>query len=149
MRQQRGETVDRWTPELNLRSRGMLPSIWIPEPDVRLGIYARMARIEDDAGLDGFEDELADRFGPLPAEAVTLLEKARLRTSARAARIARIDAGPAAIALTPRQDFDAKAALKVRGLGLAEKNGRLLLAERLSEDARLERVRQLLEALAD
>ena len=51
-----------------------------------------------------------------------LVETARLRCLARAAGIARIDAGPAAIALTPRPDCSANAAVA----GLTEKNGRLL-----------------------
>ena len=57
--------------------------------------------------------ELEDRFGALPAEAETLLAIARVRSAARACGVARIDAGPAAIAFTPRKDFagDADAAV--------------------------------------
>uniref|UniRef100_UPI001576EB71 hypothetical protein n=1 Tax=Sphingomonas bacterium TaxID=1895847 RepID=UPI001576EB71 len=79
---------------------------------------------------------------PPPARA--LLDVVAIRLAAQGAGIARIDAGPAAIALTPRREFagDAEAA------GLVEKNGRLLLAERIEDGTeRLARVRGLLDAL--
>jgi transcription-repair coupling factor (superfamily II helicase) len=62
------------------------------------------------------------------------------------AKIARIDAGPAAIALTPRPDFAGPA----KEASLTPKGERLLLQERIeSNEDRLLRVRELLEALAD
>ena len=145
LRAARGEPVDRWTPELHLSAIGSLPAEWIPDPEMRVALYGRLARIEDTGALDAFAAEVQDRFGSPPAEASILLDAAAIRLAAREAKIARIDAGPAAIALTPRPDFagDAGAA------GLTEKNGRLLLSERINDVAeRLERVRTLLDALA-
>ena len=145
LRAARGEPEDPPAPEINLGVAGHLPTEWIPEADLRLGLYVRFARLASEAELDGFEEELADRFGALPPQAEALLTRARLGLLARAAAIARIDAGPAAIALTPRDDFtaDAKAA------GLEDKNGRLLLREETSEEERPARVLALLEALAE
>ena len=140
----RGETVERWTPELHLGLEGSLPESWIPEAEVRVTLYARLARIEEAGQLDAFEAELEDRFGALPAEAVTLMALSRVRLLARGARVARVDAGPGAIALTPRRDFagDAEAA------GLQAKGDRLLLAERIEDaEARLHRAAELLEGL--
>lgn len=143
LRKARGEDFERWTPELHLGSAGALPDSWIPEADVRLSLYVRLARIQDDAGIDAFEDELVDRFGPLPPDAEALMTRARIRAAARMLDIARIDAGAAAIALTPRRGFAADAA----AAGLTEKNGRLLLAEATDDAARSGRVRELLETL--
>ena len=144
LRKARGEDVERWSPELNLGSAGCLPESWIPEADLRLPLYTRLARIDDDAGLDAFEEELLDRFGPLPPQAAAVMAQARIRNTARALNIARIDAGPAAIALTPRMGFAADA----KALGLTEKNGRLLLVEATPGDALGDRVLTLLDALA-
>jgi transcription-repair coupling factor (superfamily II helicase) len=144
LRQARGEDVDNWTPELNLGVSGMLPEAWIPEPDVRLTLYVRLGRIADDVTLDAFEEELADRFGPVPDAAANLLAHARLRLAARNARIGRVDAGPSAIALTPRRGFSGDAA----GQGLVAKNDRLLLVEAIPDDRRIERTQALLEDLA-
>ena len=61
------------------------------------------------------------------------------------ALIARIDAGPAAIALTPQAGFCADPA----AIGLQHKDGRWLLNERLDEAERIERTQDLLEQLAE
>jgi transcription-repair coupling factor (superfamily II helicase) len=144
LRLARGEPADHWTPELNLEAAGGLPETWIPEMEVRLALYGRLARLRGSAALDAFEAELEDRFGVLPAEAQALIEVSRLRDLARAAGIARVDAGPAAIALTPR----------VAGLApvpeVSEHKGRWIAAERI-EDAteRRARVVELLETLVE
>jgi transcription-repair coupling factor (superfamily II helicase) len=144
LRAARGEPVDRWTPELHLDAAGALPEDWIPDAETRVALYARLARIEDQGALDSFADELEDRFGAVPDAARTLIDTAAIRLAAHDARVARIDAGPAAIALTPRLGFAGGA----DAAGLVEKNGRLLLSERIEEPAaRLERVRALLDAL--
>lgn len=143
LRVARGETVERWTPELHLGETGRLPDDWIPEEDVRLSLYVRLSRIVDEAGLDRFEEELIDRFGPLPTAAERLIACARLRMSARTAGIARIDAGLAAIALTPRKEFVGDPS----ACGLTAKEGRLLLKEAVAPEARTERIGVLLDAL--
>ena len=146
LRQARGEDVERWTPELNLGMEGRLPEEWIPEPELRITTYARLARITEPAALDSFAEELEDRFGKPPAEAEALLALAQIRLQAAAIGIARIDAGPAAIALTPRPGFAGDGA----AAGLTEKGDRLILAERIEgAGERLDRVRQLLDALGE
>jgi transcription-repair coupling factor (superfamily II helicase) len=145
LRQARGETVERWTPQLNLGLGGVLPESWIPESDLRITLYARLARIEDLPALESFEEELGDRFGELPEPALRLLAIARVRVLARALGIGRIDAGPAGIALTLHHgaEIDGKAA------GLEQKNGRWLATGSFEDGAeRLERVEALLLDLA-
>ena len=143
LRQARGEDAERWTPELHLGAAGGFPTEWIPEDDIRLTLYIRLSRITEAAALDAFEDELIDRFGALPEEAAALLARARVRLLARDAKVERIDAGAAAIALTPRRDFTADAA----DAGLVEKNGRFLLKEPTDDATRTDRVQALLEEL--
>ena len=145
LRQARGEVVEDWTPDLNVGLAGRLPGEWIPESDIRLTLYGRLARITDAAALDAFAAELEDRFGALPAEAAALLEVARVRLLARAAEVMRVDAGPAAIALTPRHP-----ARFVGGDNLAERNGRWIAKEAIADpQQRLERVAALLGELVD
>jgi transcription-repair coupling factor (superfamily II helicase) len=143
LRAARGEEVDRWSAALNLGVEGRLPPEWIPEEELRVALYARLARIADLPELDTFEEELADRFGELPGEAEALLAVARVRILARDAGIARIDAGPAAIALVPR----GKLAGKPETHGLEEKDGRLLLKQRIEDPQ--ERLDRLAALLAD
>ena len=102
---ERGEAVDRWTPELHLGGDACFPDDWIGEEAIRLNLYCRLARLGGEVEIDAFADELEDRFGKLPAPAQRLIALARIRRLACTAHIARIDAGPKAIALTPRPDF--------------------------------------------
>ena len=111
----------------------------------RLSLYLRLARLTSREELDAFEEELEDRFGEEPDEAAILLRIANVRTLARDADIAKVDAGPSAIAFTPRSDLTKKA---IAEAGLVAKNGRLLLeasiASPLDRLARTEKVlRQL------
>ncbi|HEX8669725.1 MAG TPA: DEAD/DEAH box helicase [Allosphingosinicella sp.] len=142
IRTARGEPADAWLPELHLGVTGRLPEVWIPEEDVRINLYLRIARLASAAEEEALAAELEDRFGVLPEEAARLLAIAAIRRLAREARIARIDAGPAAIALTPRPGFKGSKA------GLEAKGDRLLLREPCEADeARLEKVRELLDRL--
>lgn len=144
LRSARGEEVTVWTPELNLGIEGRLPEDWIPEAEVRLTLYARLARLADEAALDGFEEELEDRFGELPEDAQRLMTVARIRQLARVAEVARVDAGPGGIALTPY----GKAKLKAEGL--EAKGDRYVLAERIEDAAeRAARVQALLSEVGD
>ncbi|HEX8402962.1 MAG TPA: DEAD/DEAH box helicase [Allosphingosinicella sp.] len=142
LRTARGEHVDEWTPELHFGLAGRLPESWIPEEEIRINLYTRIARLASPGEMDALAEELEDRFGTLPEQARDLIALAQVRQLARAARIARIDAGPAAIALTPRKDFEGV------GDGLERKGDRLLLKERLEDPReRLDRLRALLEQL--
>jgi transcription-repair coupling factor (superfamily II helicase) len=145
LRQARGEDGGLWVPDINIGSGGTLPAEWIPDADIRLGLYVRLARTGEENGLEAFAEELEDRFGPLPEAAQTLLSSARVAILARAAAIARVDAGPAAIALTPRHDCKANFA----GADLSEKEGRWLLKERIPDEERGARVAALLGTLIE
>jgi len=145
LRAARGEAVDRWVPDINLGLAGRLPDDWIPEAEVRMTLYGRLARIEDEAAMDAFEEELEDRFGTVPDPARQLIDLVRVRLLAYAAGVAKVDAGPAAIALTPRHGGDVPPVD-----GLEERGSRWVLPTRI-EDApeRLAKVREVLEAIGE
>jgi transcription-repair coupling factor (superfamily II helicase) len=141
LRHARGEEENAPEPDLRLGVAGRLPAEWIPEDEVRLALYLRLARLEDSAGLDALRAELADRFGELPDDAEALLGAAQVRLLARAAQVRRIDAGPAAIAITPA---DGSATPPVP---LEAKEGRWLF--RPESDKPAERLVELEAVLAD
>lgn len=145
LRRARGKDAALWLPEINMSGAGFLPPGWIPDADIRLGLYVRLARVRDEAELDTLEHELADRFGALPPPARALVLAGRITLLARASRISRIDAGPAAIALTPA-DPDAS---MPGGLKLVPKDGRWLLKQPTSDADRAERIIDLLERLVE
>ena len=85
---------DDWTPELNLGLAVGLPELYVPDPDVRLGLYRRMASISSRRELEGIAAELVDRFGSMPPETSTLIKLIHVKALCRKAGISRIDAGP-------------------------------------------------------
>ncbi len=68
--------------KINLDLPAFLPDHYVPESKQKLAHYRRISRITEPAELDEVAAELADRYGELPAEAVNLLAKTRLRVHA-------------------------------------------------------------------
>ena len=89
-----GTPEDDWAPQLNLGVPVTIPESYIPDLDVRLGLYRRLSQLATKVELEGFAAELIDRFGPLPREVNTLLLVIRIKAMAKRANIARLDAGP-------------------------------------------------------
>ncbi|GGF63604.1 transcription-repair-coupling factor [Paracoccus acridae] len=89
-----GTPEDEWAPQLNLGVPVTIPESYIPDLDVRLGLYRRLSGLTTKVELEGFAAELIDRFGPLPREVNTLLLVIRIKAMAKRANIARLDAGP-------------------------------------------------------
>jgi transcription-repair coupling factor (superfamily II helicase) len=83
-----------WSPQLNLDVPVMIPESYIPDLEVRLGLYRRLAGLADKVALEAFAAELIDRFGPLPREVNTLLLVMRIKAMCKRAGISRLDAGP-------------------------------------------------------
>ncbi|MGF9756468.1 helicase-related protein [Microvirga sp. 0TCS3.31] len=119
----RGETyADDWTPELNVGLTGSIPADYVQEPEVRINLYARIARLDISDSIDDLEEEIEDRFGPLPEALGHLLRLTGMRQTCRRMGISRIDAGPQAIALSFRPGAAEK--LPVQDL-IAETQGAL------------------------
>jgi transcription-repair coupling factor (superfamily II helicase) len=85
---------DDWSPQLNLGVPVMIPESYIPDLDIRLGLYRRLSSLATKVELEGFAAELIDRFGPLPKEVNTLMLIVRIKAMCKRAGIARLDAGP-------------------------------------------------------
>jgi transcription-repair coupling factor (superfamily II helicase) len=66
-------------PDVVLDRPAHLPDGYVPDDDIKLDIYRRLARSVSSGEIDGLRDELRERFGPLPPMAETLLDMARLR----------------------------------------------------------------------
>jgi transcription-repair coupling factor (superfamily II helicase) len=66
-------------PEVVLDRPAHLPDTYVPDDDVKLDLYRRLARAATSGEIDGLRDELRERFGPLPVMAETLLDMTRLR----------------------------------------------------------------------
>ena len=85
---------DQWAPTINLGVPVMIPDAYVPDLDVRLGLYRRLSGLQTKVELEGFAAELIDRFGPLPREVNTLMLIVRIKALCKRAGISRLDAGP-------------------------------------------------------
>ena len=65
--------ADRWSPQITIGMPVLIPEDYVADLSVRLGLYRRLADIDEDREIDAFGAELADRFGPLPEEVQHLL----------------------------------------------------------------------------
>jgi transcription-repair coupling factor (superfamily II helicase) len=67
-----------------------IPSDYVADKDVRLGLYRRMADIRSLAELDALAEEFKDRFGPLPEPLQNLLYQLKIKLLAERAGLASI-----------------------------------------------------------
>jgi len=107
---------------------GSFPISYIPDPGVRLNLYARLLRMTAPDEIDGLVDEIIDRFGALPEEAELFIEVVRIGLLAADIGIAQIDAGPAAIGISFKKKpspADCKRLASLKGMRC--KGGRLIV----------------------
>ncbi len=134
---------------LNLGMTGAFPPDYVPEPAVRLNLYSRLQRFTEADEVAAFAGEVEDRFGPVPEPVSTLMALARLKLQAGSAGVAKIDAGPKAVAI----DFARKPSEKRWGMLEAlpgcERRGDRLVCEAPTEagPARLGAVGELLDRI--
>ena len=91
---QEGEVEDQWSPRINLGTSVLIPEDYVPDLQVRLGLYRRLSGVETHDAIEAFAAELIDRFGPLPEEVRHLLDVVEIKGLCRQAGIEQIDAGP-------------------------------------------------------
>ena len=100
-----GEEVDgQWSPQINLGTPVMIPDSYVADLDIRLGLYRRLGQLEEEAEIEDFAAELADRFGNPPAEVGELLEIMRIKLLCRRAGVDRVEAGPKGLVVGLRGD---------------------------------------------
>ncbi len=144
-----------WTPQINLGLPVMLPEAYVRDLPVRLGLYRRIGALQTEAEIEAMAAELADRFGPLPAEAETLLQVVWLKALCRQVGVEKVDVGPKGIVLAFRGNRFANPAGLIQwvaGQGGHVKlrpDHRLAFAQEMPYEARIREARRLLSALAE
>jgi transcription-repair coupling factor (superfamily II helicase) len=76
---------------LNLGLDIRIPPEYIADEHQRLRAYKRIADVKDAAQAEAMRSDLADRYGPLPADVETLLRFSMLKSAAQAIGIEAID----------------------------------------------------------
>jgi transcription-repair coupling factor (superfamily II helicase) len=86
--------ADRWSPQITIGTPVLIPEDYVADLSVRLGLYRRLADLEDEPAIDAFGAELVDRFGPLPEEVEHLLKIVAIKALCRRANVEKIETGP-------------------------------------------------------
>jgi transcription-repair coupling factor (superfamily II helicase) len=83
-----------FSPQITVDAPILIPETYVPDLDLRMGLYRRMNEIEDKAGIEAFAAEMIDRFGKLPEPTRNLIDVIGIKLECRVARVAKLDVGP-------------------------------------------------------
>lgn len=84
-------------PEIKLQVPAYIPDSYIPDGDLRLLFYQRLASVKSARALEFILEEMQDRFGPLPKEVKFLAEIVELKFDCKPLRVAELRGSPSSI----------------------------------------------------
>jgi transcription-repair coupling factor (superfamily II helicase) len=87
------KTSGEFSPQITVDAPIMIPEAYVPDLDLRMGLYRRMNEFESAAELEPFAAELIDRFGKLPSETDNLLKVIQIKLNCRRAQVVKLDVG--------------------------------------------------------
>ncbi|CAA7613868.1 transcription-repair coupling factor [Magnetospirillum sp. SS-4] len=96
------EAVEEWSPQITLGTPVLIPETYVADLSVRLGLYRRIAALDNQPEIEALAAELIDRFGKLPPEVENLLEVVAIKALCKLAGIEKVDSGPKGAVLTLR-----------------------------------------------
>lgn len=79
--------------EINLHLPALIPEDYLPDVNMRLQLYKRIASSKDKAGLKDLQVEMIDRFGLLPVATKNLFRLTEIKHQAEALGLTRVDVG--------------------------------------------------------
>ena len=80
-----------------------IPDSYIEDLAQRLSIYQRLARIRVESEIDDLDEEIRDRFGPMPTHVKLLMKMARMRSMAEQAGVELVAAKETRATLTLKE----------------------------------------------
>ena len=85
---------EKWSPQISIGTAVLIPENYVPDLQLRLGLYRRLSDIREPEDIDAFGAEMIDRFGPLPEEVEYLLKIVYIKGLCFTANVSKLDAGP-------------------------------------------------------
>jgi transcription-repair coupling factor (superfamily II helicase) len=147
--------TETFSPQITVDAPILLPEHYVPDLDLRMGLYRRMNEFETREEIDPFAAELIDRFGPLPAETANLLKVIEIKMNCRAAQVARLDVGAKGALVSFYNDSfpDLPGLLayvgRLKGIAKLRPDSKLVITRNWADaDARLNGALQLSKGLA-
>ncbi len=106
-----------WSPQIAVGTAVMIPESYVPDLQLRLGLYRRLGELENPQEIDAFGAEMIDRFGPLPQEVDHLMKIVFIKALCRRANVEKLDAGPKGLVVQFRNKAFADPAALVGYIG--------------------------------
>jgi transcription-repair coupling factor (superfamily II helicase) len=91
---------EEFTPQISVDAPIMIPETYVPDLDLRMGLYRRLGDLDDRNAIDAFAAELIDRFGTLPEETANLMKIVEVKLNLRQGMVAKLDIGPKGAVIT-------------------------------------------------
>ncbi|MEM9331396.1 MAG: transcription-repair coupling factor [Pseudomonadota bacterium] len=108
---------EKWSPQIAIGTAVLIPESYVPDLQVRLGLYRRLSGIRDAEEIDAFGAEMIDRFGPMPEEMDYLLKIVFIKGLCMTANVEKLDAGPKGAVISFRHNNFPAATQLVSWLG--------------------------------
>ncbi|MFV0431287.1 MAG: transcription-repair coupling factor [Alphaproteobacteria bacterium] len=143
-----------WSPKINMGIAVMIPEVYVPDLDLRMSIYRKIANVGELQNLEDIASEMQDRFGELPEEVENLLNISAIKIQCKKLNIQQLDVGSKAIVIkffnnqfknpTKLLEYIQKQSDKIK----IRPDQSILLSEQLNEkQKKLEAVNNILEKL--
>ena len=87
------EAREHFSPQITVDAPILISEDYVPDLDLRMGLYRRMNELESSDEIEGFAAEMIDRFGKLPEETANLLKVIEIKLNCRKAHVAKLDVG--------------------------------------------------------
>ncbi|HEX5063384.1 MAG TPA: DEAD/DEAH box helicase, partial [Kofleriaceae bacterium] len=101
----RGEPIhSEVDPELTVEMPGFIPDDYVPDPGQRLELYKRLSAVVDDDELKSVMTEIADRYGPVPGDAILLGELMGIKAMARKLGVLALEVSSTRVAIALPDD---------------------------------------------
>jgi transcription-repair coupling factor (superfamily II helicase) len=101
-----------------------IPADYIPDQDLRLRLYRRIADLRDESEIDALSSEFSDRFGLLPEMVQNLLYQMRIKLHAEKIGLASIGMENGQLVLRFPAGPNGDSAPRLRDLGPAVRGGK-------------------------
>jgi transcription-repair coupling factor (superfamily II helicase) len=111
-----------------------IPDNYIEDLAQRLSIYQRLARIQNESEIADLDEEIRDRFGPMPTHVKLLMKTTRMRVMAEACGIELIAAKETRAIMTLKQPTGGARAPLQKQLGLGVDVGHMQIRVELDRD---------------
>jgi transcription-repair coupling factor (superfamily II helicase) len=82
-----------FSPQITVDAPIMIPEEYVPDLDLRMGLYRRLNDLDEQDGIEAFAAEMIDRFGALPEATANLIKIIEIKLNAKKACVAKIDVG--------------------------------------------------------